>query len=114
MQRCRYCGGEIIEQNNLEVFGRDSTMLVCINYPTCDSYGRWDVADRALRIKRIETHDLFDVLWKELGHTRTEAYKKLSKFLRVKKAHIGTMSIEQCDRVIDELVKPNNFFVKEN
>ena len=48
-------------------------------------------ADYDTRQARIEAHDFFDHLWKSGIFTRSEAYKRLAKFLRVKTkdTHIG-------------------------
>ncbi len=62
-----------------------------------------NVANEALRLKRIETHHIFDAYWKSQHMTRTGAYKWLSQHMRLpaKQTHIGGFEMDQCQQVID-------------
>lgn len=61
------------------------------------------VANEALRLKRIETHQVFDAFWKARHMSRHDAYKWLSQQMRLpsKDTHIGGFEMEQCQMVID-------------
>ena len=56
-----------------------------------------------LRLKRIETHHVFDAYWKSQNMTRSGAYRWLSQQMRIpaKQAHIGGFEMDQCQQVID-------------
>ena len=41
-----------------------------------------NLANEALRMKRMETHQVFDNFWKERGMSRTQGYKWMAKKLR--------------------------------
>lgn len=51
----------------------------------------------------METHALFDPVWKSGKMTRTEAYTRLAKKLELPKGkcHIGMFDVEDCKRVIE-------------
>jgi hypothetical protein len=72
-------------------------------YATGRSLGR--LADKALRKIKMETHLIFDSLWKSenaLFSSRKKAYGWLSNQLNLppKLTHIGMFDIEQCKQVI--------------
>ena len=69
-----------------------------------------DVANETLRLKRMETHQVFDAFWKSRHMTRTQAYKWLSQQMRLPKerAHIGGFEMDQCQQVIDLCGTENN------
>ncbi|MDO5595043.1 MAG: zinc-finger-containing protein, partial [Eubacteriales bacterium] len=62
-----------------------------------------NVANEVLRLKRRETHQVFDCFWQENGMTRTQAYKWLARRMNLseKNAHIGGFEMDQCQQVID-------------
>ena len=62
-----------------------------------------NVANETLRLKRIETHRVFDTFWKERHMTRSHAYKWLSQQMRipVKATHIGGFEMDQCQKVVE-------------
>lgn len=62
-----------------------------------------NVANEVLRLKRMETHQVFDAFWKRRGMTRTAAYKWLAEQMKLpeEKAHIGGFEMDQCQQVID-------------
>ncbi|WP_409967687.1 zinc-finger-containing protein [Bengtsoniella intestinalis] len=114
---CRYCGGTITLANPREVFGDGVTHLglegeyiyLC---RTCNArvgchrgstrpLGK--VANEVLRLKRRETHQIFDAFWQSHCMSRTEAYHWLGQQMGLsdKKAHIGSFEMDQCQQVID-------------
>lgn len=107
---CRYCGGKVIFTDAKKIYenGTDKIYL-CTN---CNAYvgvhkgtnrplGK--LANAALRMKRRETHTFFDAFWQAQNITRAEAYRLLARELGVpeRKAHIGNMEMDDCQRVID-------------
>lgn len=111
---CPYCKSETKIVDQKKVYGinySDRKIIACKNYPHCDAYvGTHDdgtalgrLAKHKLRIKKKNTHDNFDRLWK-LGYIkRKEAYKKLSEYLGLPReyTHIGMFNIETCNKVLD-------------
>ena len=61
-----------------------------------------NVATEVLRLKRRETHQVFDQYWQSSGLSRTKAYKWLAGQMNLpeKNAHIGGFEMEQCQRLI--------------
>lgn len=61
------------------------------------------MANEVLRLKRMETHQVFDAFWKGRRMSRTAAYKWLSKKMGLpeEKTHIGGFEMDQCQQVID-------------
>ena len=61
-----------------------------------------NVANEVLRLKRRETHQVFDQYWQSSGLSRTKAYKWLAGQMNLpeKNAHIGGFEMEQCQRLI--------------
>lgn len=114
---CRYCGGVIRLVPAEQVYGKSAKRLgllgeylyqcqncnarVGCHKGTTRALG--NVANEALRLKRIETHQVFDAFWKNRHMTRSGAYKWLSQQLRlpVKQAHIGGFEMDQCQEVIN-------------
>lgn len=114
---CRYCGGVIKVVPAERIYG-DSTKRrglegeyihqcqncgarVGCHKGTTKPLGK--VANEVLRLKRTETHKVFDAYWKAHHMTRTNAYRWLSQQLRlpVKEAHIAGFEMDQCQRVIE-------------
>lgn len=60
------------------------------------------IANRELRMARMNAHQAFDRLWKKHGMPRTMAYAILSGMMGIRKkdCHIGFFNIEQCERVV--------------
>ena len=69
-----------------------------------------NLANETLRLKRKETHQVFDSFWKERGMTRTQAYHWMAKKLRLSEqlAHIGGFEMDRCQRLIDLCEKERN------
>ena len=61
-----------------------------------------DVANEVLRLKRMETHKVFDAFWKSQHMTRSRAYKWLSEQMGIPKeeAHIGGFEMDACEHLI--------------
>lgn len=114
--KCPYCGGAAILRDASYVYGADASgrkLYVCQHYPTCDAYvsvhhdtllPRGTLANGELRQKRIETHRIFDLIWKQGILTKKNAYRWIrDKFaLTESQAHIGCFSMYMCDRLIEE------------
>ncbi len=114
---CRYCGGKITLADPREIYGDSVERLglegeyiylcrTCNARVGCHKGTKrplGNVANEVLRLKRRETHQIFDAFWTEVGMTRTEAYHWLGQQMGVpdKKAHIGSFEMDQCQLVID-------------
>jgi hypothetical protein len=114
---CRYCGGIIRLVPAESIYGESADRLglkgesiyqcqncnarVGCHKGTTRPLG--NVANETLRLKRIETHNVFDAYWKSRKMTRTQAYKWLAKSLGLsdKQAHIGGFEMDECQEVID-------------
>ena len=115
---CRYCGGVIRLVNAESIYGEKAAKrlgLVGEQIYQCQNCNArvgchkgttrplGNVANEALRLKRIETHHIFDAFWKSQHMTRTGAYKWLSQRMRLptKQTHIGGFEMDQCQKVIE-------------
>lgn len=114
---CRYCGGIVRLVPAENVYGDSAVRLglkgeklyqcqncnarVGCHKGTVRPLG--DLANEVLRLKRIETHQVFDVYWMERGMSRTQAYRWLAKKMHLpeRKAHIGGFEMHQCQKLID-------------
>ena len=114
---CRYCGGVIRLVHAEQIYGEKSARRLgllgeyiyqcqnCNARVGCHkgtSRPLGDVANEALRLKRIETHHVFDTFWKSQHMTRTGAYRWLSQQMKLPAnlAHIGGFEMDQCQEVI--------------
>lgn len=105
---CRYCGGKIIKSTTRALYPKGSEPIyLCVNcnayvgcYPDGSPMGK--VANTVLRLKRQETHRIFDRFWREQGWTRSAAYRWLAQNLHLKEheTHIGMMEMDECEQVI--------------
>ena len=120
---CRYCGGIVRLVPAGSVYGDSAVRLglkgeklyqcqncnarVGCHRGTIRPLG--DLANEVLRLKRIETHQVFDAYWTERGMSRTQAYRWLAKKMHLpeRKAHIGGFEMHQCQKLID-LCRGNN------
>lgn len=117
--RCPYCGSTAILRDASYVYGSnafDGKVYVCSHYPACDSYvgvhqgtslPKGSLANRTLRKKRIQAHQIFDQLWRQGIFSRQEAYRWIAdRFcLQTRQAHIGNFSDYMCDQLIQEASK---------
>ena len=114
---CRYCGGVIRLVPARMIYGlsTDRLGLTSENIYLCQNCNArvgchkgtnrplGNVANEVLRLKRRETHKVFDAFWQGNGMSRTKAYKWLAAQMRLseKDAHIGGFEMDQCQQVID-------------
>lgn len=115
---CRYCGGVIRRVSAQKVYGDaaasrlklwDELFYQCQNCNARVGCHRGttrplgNVANEVLRLKRMETHQVFDAFWKHRRMSRTAAYKWLAEQMKLpaEKAHIGGFEMDQCQQVID-------------
>lgn len=114
---CRYCGGVVRLVPARKIYGTSTDRLglakekiyLCQNCNarvgchkgTTRPLG--NVANEVLRLKRRETHQVFDRFWQDAGMSRTQAYKWLAKKMSLpdEDAHIGGFEMDQCQQVID-------------
>ncbi|MFI3326492.1 MAG: zinc-finger-containing protein [Clostridia bacterium] len=130
--KCPYCGSKAVLRDAEYVYGEKKQspgdkLLVCSKYPNCNSYvgvhkasglPKGTLANGDLRNKRIETHKIFDKIWKFKIMDRRAAYywlqSKLS--LNANQAHIGNFSEYMCDIVSKEskkLLENNGYKINE-
>lgn len=114
---CRYCGGVIRLVPARTIYGNAVDRLGLANESIylCQNCGArvgchkgtdrplGSVANEVLRLKRRETHQVFDSFWKGRGMSRTRAYQWLAKRMDLPEhaAHIGGFEMDQCQQVID-------------
>lgn len=86
-------------------------LYICSRYPACDSYvgvhkkslkPLGTLADKKLRIKRIQAHRAFNHIWESGLMKKWQAYKWMAaKFgLNTQQAHIAKFSEYMCDELI--------------
>lgn len=114
--RCPYCGATVMLRDAGFVYGKNALeekVYVCSNYPSCDAYvgvlphsnePKGTLANGDLRHKRIETHRIFDEIWKSGIMSRKDAYRWMRDelFLDDKQAHIGSFSEYMCQRLMEK------------
>lgn len=117
--KCPYCRRLAVLRDASYVYkgnALDKYLYVCSGYPECDSYvgvhaksmrPKGSLANGDLRHKRIETHRLFDAIWKNGIFSRKEAYRWMQDIfsLTSSQAHIGQFSDYRCDCLMDECRK---------
>ena len=110
---CPYCHQSAEFLTSLAFYGKDYGTNLYICRP-CDArvgtHGNSDkplgtLANAELREWRKVAHQYFDRLWKDKWMTRTKAYTWLQRQMEMTKdeAHIGSFSIEECQRVIERV-----------
>ena len=115
---CRYCGGTIRLVPASNIYGEAAAkrqglekerIYQCQNCNARVGCHRGtsrplgNVANETLRLKRMETHRVFDGSWKRRGMTRSQGYRWLATELGLPTSltHIGGFEMEQCQKVID-------------
>lgn len=111
---CPYCKSETRVTTEKEVYGvkyKGRAIIVCKNFPHCNSYVGTDdegitlgrLANKTLRQYKKVAHDSFDKIWKEKHCERSELYEHMSNMLNipVKYTHIGMFNEKTCKKVID-------------
>ena len=117
MKICRYCGGVIRLVPASSIYGESAERLgmkeewlyQCQNCNArvgCHKGTKrplGNVANEVLRLKRMETHQVFDNFWRAKRMSRTKAYCWLTEQMELpeSKAHIGGFEMEQCQRLIE-------------
>lgn len=121
---CRYCGGIVRLVPARMVYGAESAKRLKLEremiYQCQNCNARvgchkgttrplGNLANEVLRLKRMETHQVYDAFWKRSGMTRTQAYKWLAEQMNLTedRAHIGSFEMDQCQMVI-ELCRKNS------
>ena len=106
---CRYCGGKVRKGSASEIYEKgDQAIYICTN---CNAYVKCHertglpmgkLANAVLRLKRRETHEVFDAFWKAQGWSRSVAYRWLSEQMQLPEAeaHIANFEMDECARVI--------------
>ena len=122
---CRYCGGAVRLVSASKVYGPAAAARLGIerqSFYQCQNCNArvgchpgstrplGNLANEALRMKRMETHHVFDSFWKERGMSRTQAYKWMAKKMRLSEelAHIGGFEIDRCQKLIKPYEKERN------
>lgn len=112
--RCQYCGARAHRRPDRVVRGkwaRGVQLYICDRYPVCDAYvgvhkdtlkPLGTLANKALRAKRQQAHEVFDILWTSGLMEKSQAYKWMqARFsLSEKQAHIGMFTEPMCDALI--------------
>ena len=121
---CRYCGGIVRLVPARMIYGAEAAKRLKLKremiYQCQNCNARvgchkgttrplGNLANGVLRLKRMETHQVYDAFWKRSGMTRTQAYKWLAEQMNLTedRAHIGSFEMDQCQMVI-ELCKKNS------
>lgn len=107
---CPYCGGKVIFTDSAVLYHGKSygNIYLCTN---CNaSVGVHNgtrkplgtLANSVLKLKRQETHRIFDSWWKSVRLGRNAAYKWLAEQmgLPVHRTHIGQFDMAQCEQAI--------------
>ena len=106
---CRYCGSKVRKGRSREIYEKgDQPIYICTN---CNAYvlchkdtglPMGKLANAVLRLKRRETHDVFDAFWQERRWTRDTAYRWLAESMAMSPddAHIANFEMDECEQVI--------------
>ena len=115
---CPYCGGKVIFTDSAVLYGGKSYGMVylCTNCNASVGVHRGTkiplgtLANAALKMKRRETHAVFDGYWKAHNIPRTDAYKWLAQQMGLPeyRTHIGQMDMAQCEQVIQLVYAQSN------
>jgi len=120
-----HCGAHAMKRPASVVHGdkaQGKYLYICSRYPACDSYvgvhkknlePLGTLANKEMRLKRIEAHRIFNRLWESGLMKKWEAYSWLAATLCLNRqqAHIALFSVYMCNEVIAECkraLKNNN------
>jgi len=107
---CPECGAGMKLRNS-----KHGLFYGCEKYPACKtSHGAYNdgrpkgtPGDKATRKARIHAHRIFDRLWNSKAGekprmTRSQAYTWMKKAMKLgdSEAHIGTFTVEQCEKLV--------------
>ena len=101
---CADCGSEMDLRNS-----RYGKFYGCRRYPECkgthgahpDGKPLGVPANAATKLARIAAHAAFDELWKSGRMKRGQAYARLAQAMGQQEVHMGSMSAEACQRVLE-------------
>lgn len=110
----------------MENIQKKNFLYVCSHYPKCNSYvgvhtgtkiPKGTLANPELRNKRIKTHKVFDLLWKEKLMTKKEAYRWMEYTMCLPKntGHIANFSDYRCNeliRICKDLLRNNHIPIR--
>ena len=110
--KCDYCKKEAKKVTGKQVYPTREDLWTKQFYicEACDArvgchddgepFGR--MANKELRMAKMEAHEWFDAVWKEGYMSRSKAYKWLSKELKLAedKCHIGMFDLKTCKKVV--------------
>ena len=106
---CRFCGGVVRKGSTSEIHKKgNQAIYICTN---CNAYvmchkgtgiPMGKLANAVLRLKRQETHRIFDSFWKSRKLSRDEAYVWLARSMNLpeENAHIAYFEMDECEQVI--------------
>lgn len=108
---CAECGGpmRLLQLVDNETNQRIGQFYGCRKYPACycthsahaDGTPMGKPGNAETRAARHDAHEVFDQLWKGAGRmTRAAAYRWLAAEFNALEVHMGSMDLEQCQRVI--------------
>jgi ssDNA-binding Zn-finger/Zn-ribbon topoisomerase 1 len=112
---CPYCGSIAVLRKANEVYVNkieddDRLLLVCKNYPECDTYIKADengnpkgvMANKELRHLRLVAHNYFDEIFRNNILSRSDAYKLLSDKLGIplQDTHMSNFDEYRCKKTI--------------
>ena len=109
-----HCGARAMLRPASVIHGnkaKEKYLYICSRYPACDSYvgvhqktlkPLGTLADKELRAKRIQAHQIFNRLWESGLMKKWQAYKWMAgKFgLNNQQAHIAKFSNYMCNELI--------------
>lgn len=95
--------------------GRIRDLLICDNYPQCDSYvvvnrkrGQYGVpANKKVRLLRMTAHHLQNMIVAQGVLSRDELYERMRRMngIRASKAHFCYLGEAECSRVIKDYLR---------
>lgn len=115
--KCPYCGAgtHIDKAKNIKSFVEPAfeykNVLLCDNYPVCDSYVFFNishdeypgiVADKHLRYLKMKTHIILDIIWKSDMLAREKIYELIKMRLKYKTPfqHVRYYRVNECIEVM--------------
>ena len=106
---CRYCGGFVRKGDTCEIHKKSNQKIyICTN---CNAYvmchkktglPMGKIANAVLRLKRQDTHRVFDSFWRSRKWSRSKAYSWLASSMNMPEgdAHIAYFEMDECEQVI--------------
>lgn len=107
---CPYCGGKVVFTDSAVIYNSKSygNIYLCTNCNASVGVHKGTrkplgtLANSVLKLKRQETHRIFDSWWKSCHMNRGDAYQWLARHMElpIYRAHIGQFDMNQCEQVI--------------